>query len=559
MADTERVTYIIELRDRVTRSLRNVNKGIARTDKSFNKLSSTLIRFAGFAAIARGLSKSIQKMAVFEETASNLSAITGAVGKDLDFLKRKAIELGSKTSKSSIQALEGMKLIASAKPELLSNAAALAGVTKEAITLAEASGLTLPDAAKALTSSLNQFGLSADQSSRVINVLAAGSKFAAAEIPDLSTSLEEFGGVADSLNISLEQSAASVETLSTKGLKGARAGIQLRNVFLKLGSSTDKNLNPKIVGLSKALENLAGIEDDTTALTKMFGRQNVLAAQTLIKQRDRVDELTNAMTGTTIAYEQASINTDNLTTDTKLLSSAWEGFILNLNKGEGAITNFARKATQGITRIITNMDDLNKSVGEIASTQSERRFASFTKTLTGGEDKEDLRAAIIDELNKARAMQDQWNKTIDELGGMEKASKTRRIGRNVARAVGLIDRENEFTREVAFEAYTGLQKYRDELMKILENEGDLKKFMEALSPEAITDAATPTPSPTAAAKKQIQTITGAAPKTFNINIEKLVENFEVVTENLTEGSEDIKRKIALTLAEALADVQPITD
>ena len=99
----------------------------------------------------------------------------------------------------------------------------------------------------------------------------------------------------------------------------------------------------------------------------------------------------------------------------------------------------------------------------------------------------------------------------------------------------------------------------DELMKILGNEDELNKFMENLKPEPFVDPTKITPEVTAAAQKQIQTITGAAPKTFNINIEKLVENFEVITENLTEGSEDIKRKIALTLAEALADVQPITD
>ncbi|HUW21514.1 MAG TPA: phage tail tape measure protein, partial [Candidatus Bathyarchaeia archaeon] len=131
---------------------------------------------AGFAVagalIGKVLVNSVRRMAEFEEVGSNLSAITGLMGEDLDFLKRKAIEMGGSTTKSSVDTLKAFKLIASAKPELLNNASALAATTKEAIALSEASGLELPAAAEALTTSLNQFSLSADQSSRVINVLA---------------------------------------------------------------------------------------------------------------------------------------------------------------------------------------------------------------------------------------------------------------------------------------------------------------------------------------------------------------------------------------------------
>ena len=248
MPVTDRVEYVIGLRDNMTRKLKGITKATNVADKAMMGLGKRFLGFAAVAGAARGIGKMVGKMADFEQVASNLSAITGATGEDLDFLKRKAIELGGATTKSATQALEGFKLIASAKPELLDNAAALAATTKEAIALSEASGLDIPAAAKSLTSALNQFDLAADQSSRVINVLAAGSKFAAAEIPDLAASLDEFGGVAASLNISLEESAAAVETLSAKNLKGARAGIQMRNVLLKLGGSTDRNINPAIVG-----------------------------------------------------------------------------------------------------------------------------------------------------------------------------------------------------------------------------------------------------------------------------------------------------------------------
>lgn len=569
MPVTDRVEYIVSVRDLASRKLKGMTAQTKRTDKAFAALSRRIGAFAGAAALGRVLSNSIKKMADFEQTASNLSAITGAVGEDLDFLKTKAIELGEATTKSSIEALEGMKLIASAKPELLTNAAALAEVTKEAIALSEASGLTLPDAARNLTSALNQFDLSADQSSRVINVLAAGSKFAAAEIPDLATSLNEFGGVAKSLNITLEESAAAVETLSAKNLKGARAGFMMRNVLLKLGASTDRNINPAVVGLGTALENLGGIQDDVTALTKMFGRQNVLAAQTLIKNRGRFEELTVAMTGTNTAYEQAAINTDNLRGDVDRLSSAWEGFILNLNKGEGDITRVFRKGIQLASQFAEGLS--MSALGEkgLTAKGAEKQMGFMMQRLkdAGITEMSDLRAALDDEYNELQA-RIEWNtKRIAEAGGLgkvvQKPGFLARTIKDAAQVFGIKKPMDKLLdREMLKRQRAELALLNAEILK-LESPDQIQALFESLTgimPPGEEAAAAPGTTKLApAAKKQITTITGAAPKTFNINIGSLIETQEISTTNLTESASEVKMAITRAMAEALADVEPITE
>lgn len=55
----------------------------------------------------------------------------------------------------------------------------------------------------------------------------------------------------------------------------------------------------------------------------------------------------------------------------------------------------------------------------------------------------------------------------------------------------------------------------------------------------------------------ITKIVSAAPKIFNINIDKLVENFTVATTNLTEGGEQVKRKIIEVILTALSDSQAL--
>lgn len=62
-------------------------------------------------------------------------------------------------------------------------------------------------------------------------------------------------------------------------------------------------------------------------------------------------------------------------------------------------------------------------------------------------------------------------------------------------------------------------------------------------------AGTPTATPAPG------TVRSAAPRQFNINIENLVREFMVTTNNITEGAEDIKDKIQAALLEAIADVE----
>ena len=136
---------------------------------------------------------------------------------------------------------------------------------------------------------MNQFNIPANEASRVINALAAGSKMGAEAIPGLANSITIMGTVADMANISLEQSVGLIETLAEKGLSGAESGTQLRNVILKLQSEADR-FNPAIVGMSKALRNLAAENYSAAKLTEMFGLRNQQAAAILIQNVDKFEK-----------------------------------------------------------------------------------------------------------------------------------------------------------------------------------------------------------------------------------------------------------------------------
>ena len=373
--------------NQVKSQLKSTKAQAGQVGKTFSglgaKIRTAAAAYIGFQAAKRIITELVTVNKEFEKSLSSLSAITGATGKDLEFFAAEARKIGETTTVSAKDAVKAFELIGSAKPELLKNKEALAAVTKEAIVLAEASGLTLPQAAEALTDSLNQFGAGAGSAAKFINVLAAGSKEGAAAIPLITEAIKEFGVGAASAGLSIEQSTAAIEVLAEKGLKGARAGNQLRNIFTKLQTGAD-NVNPKIVGLEKALENLAGEELTVTELTKQFGLENLQAAQILIENKDRLNELTVALTGTATAYEQAAIQTDNLEGDVDKLGNSWEGFLLQLNKGEGFIGSISRSVVQFVTDIAGALTDLSKTTEQLFGDEISRQATELSDVILKG-------------------------------------------------------------------------------------------------------------------------------------------------------------------------------
>ena len=363
MSNLGTITYTIDVRTGnlvsstrdADRSLNDVRDSMDRTDQSSRQLGGGLSKLAGaiagvlsVTALVNEFRKAINVTMEFNATISNLSALTGAVGKDLEVFRQAAIDIGGATSLSATQAAEAMKLIGSASPDLLKSADSLKEVTQQAVTLAEAAGSTMPEAADAITGALNQFQLGADQAARVINVLAAGAKEGASEINDTVAAMKNAGVVAAQAGLNFEQFNGAIQALAQGQIKGAEAGTGLRNVLTILNTQMKSELRPSIVGLSTALANLekAGMND--TEMVKLFGRENITVAKVMLQFRGTMDDVTGAITGTSEAYKQAKTNQDNLKGDVAQLSSAFETLQL-------AIGDISDDNLRAITKHVTEM------------------------------------------------------------------------------------------------------------------------------------------------------------------------------------------------------------
>jgi len=338
---------------------------MSKAAKALGGVLAGLFAFRALGGMFANISKTASK---FEASISELAAITGAAGKNLEYLTAKSKEFGRTTTLSASQAAEGFKLVASAKPDLLENAEALAKVTENAIALAEATGSTLPEAAETLGSALNQFGAGAEEADRFINVLAAGAQRGASMVRDTAEALRFAGTVAASVGASFEVTNAAIQQLSTVGIKGSEAGTALRNIFLKLEGQMSQQFKPSVVGFTQALRNLRDAEEGQIDTLKLFGLRSVVAANNLIAQADNVEILEKKITKTSTAFEQQATKVDNLEGSMKQLASATEGLTIRLGEGmepaQRASVDSLTKAANAFTTYLGRVEESDRATSK---------------------------------------------------------------------------------------------------------------------------------------------------------------------------------------------------
>lgn len=402
---------------------------IAAVSGKIDALGGGVTRFAGSLAkmaagataamgVSTALSDVVQKSMEFEKSMSSLKALTGVSAEEMEYFQRQAIKLGSTSTQTASQVVEAFQLIGSQQPELLKNKEALAEVTKQAIILAEASGMDVPEAARALSGSINQMGESADKAGEYINILAAASQAGSADIPYLTKAIERSGGAASSVGVRYNELVAAIEAIAPKVTEASEAGTYLRNIFLTLEASSDQKLKPSVVGLTAALENLAAKNLNATQMTKMFGKENVTAALAIVNAKDEYKKYVDAITGTNTALEQQKINNDNLAGAVNNVSSAWEGLILTLNKSNGALKDSANMAARLINQFTELIKTAEQKQQEILSDSVDNEKKGLERAIKSYEDFGYSRAEAI---SKVMELQERNN-----AGGVGYAAQLRK-------------------------------------------------------------------------------------------------------------------------------------
>lgn len=235
----------------------------------------------------------------FEAQMSKVKAISGATGSDFTKLREQAIQLGADTAFSASGAAEGMENLASAGFKTNEIMSSMPGM----LSLAAAGGVDIATASDIASSSLRGFGMEADKTSHVADVLAKVAGDTNAEITDTGEAMKYIAPVAHSLGISFEDTSAAIGLLSNAGIKGSQAGTTLRSALTNLASPTKAaskvmkqlgmnffDANGKMIPLGQVIQQL---QDKTKGLTQqqkasvmetLFGKEAMSGMLALVDQ-----------------------------------------------------------------------------------------------------------------------------------------------------------------------------------------------------------------------------------------------------------------------------------
>lgn len=214
-------------------------------EKGMSKLGSVAktglsVITTGIAAISAGLTAAagyaVSVGSSFEAGMSEVAAISGATGEELQALTDKAKEMGASTKFSATESAEALKYMAMAGWDTDKMLSGLPGV----MNLAAASGENLGVVSDIVTDSMTAFGLSADQAGHFADVLAQASSKSNTNVSLMGETFKYVAPVAGALGYSIEDTAVAIGLMANSGIKGSQAGTALRSTLSRLAKPTDE-------------------------------------------------------------------------------------------------------------------------------------------------------------------------------------------------------------------------------------------------------------------------------------------------------------------------------
>lgn len=189
-------------------------------------------------AAAAGLTAGIIKTtADFDASMSKVAAVSGAAGEDFDKLRAKAREMGATTKFTASDAADAMNYMAMAGWKTEQMLDGVSGI----MNLAAASGEELATTSDIVTDALTAFGMTAEESSRFADILAAASSNANTNVSMMGESFKYVAPVAGSLGYSAEDVSIALGLMANSGIKASMAGTSLRNMFQRMAKPTKES------------------------------------------------------------------------------------------------------------------------------------------------------------------------------------------------------------------------------------------------------------------------------------------------------------------------------
>ena len=175
----------------------------------------------------------------FTSSMSNVKALSGATAEEMEALTEKAEEMGKKTSFTASQSADALGYMALAGWNTEEMLDGIDGV----LNLAAASSMDLATASDIVTDAMTAFGMSADETNRFVDVLAATSTSSNTTVEMLGQSFKYVGAICGAMGYSIEDADVALGMMANSGIKAEQAGTSLRSLLTRLSTNAGASAN----------------------------------------------------------------------------------------------------------------------------------------------------------------------------------------------------------------------------------------------------------------------------------------------------------------------------
>ena len=323
--------------------IESLGNKVSSVGDKFESVGSSLTKNVTTPILGLGTA-AVTVTANFESAMSEVSAISGATGKDLDSLSEKAREMGASTKFSASEAAEAFQYMAMAGWKTEDMLSGIEGV----LNLAAASGEDLATTSDIVTDALTAFGLTADDTAMFADVLAAASSNANTNVAMMGETFKYAAPIAGALGYEVQDTAEAIGLLANSGIKGSQAGTTLRAIMNKLSGEV-KICGEQLGEFTVQTTNSDGsmrdfndiLDDCRTAFSQLSESEQASAASALVGQEamsgflalmnaapQDIEKLRTAIDGASdgmgAAAEMAETMQDNLSGQLTILKSSLE-------------------------------------------------------------------------------------------------------------------------------------------------------------------------------------------------------------------------------------------
>lgn len=384
------------------RSAENAGKYWSGAASKIKSAVSTGIKATGAAMIAGG-SAAIKVGSDFEAGMSEVQAISGASGKELESLRDKAKEMGATTKFSATQSAEALKYMAMAGWKADQMVSGLPGI----MNLAAASGEDLGTVSDIVTDALTAFGLQAKDSAHFADVLAKASSSSNTNVGMMGETFKYVAPIAGSMKYSVEDTATAIGLMANAGIKGGEAGTSLRAILTRLvkppkdaaqaldalgvsAKNSDGTMKPLREVIGDLREKFSGLDDSQKAqyAASIAGQEAMSGLLAIVNASPSdFDKLTKSIDKSNgAAKKQAKTMNNNLKGALYELGSAAEAVGIEIYDDiKGPLTNAVKAGTKQISSLSKAISKGGiKSVVPEQTITTIKNLGSAAKTVAGG-------------------------------------------------------------------------------------------------------------------------------------------------------------------------------